>query len=144
VSKQTPAQTLEYRKSRRALLAMKQRKWRANNADKSRKNAKNYRDQYPEKILAQRQKYKTANPGLAGASAAQKKARRLNLECECCTAKELLDFYNMSVLIGKQVDHIKAFRFRGLHCVQNLRTLTEQEHLEKTKEDTQLAHGRLL
>lgn len=55
--------------------------------------------------------------------------------CKCCTNKQLAAVYRFAKMLGCEVDHRVPLAVGGMHCVENLQCLTEEEHAAKTEND---------
>jgi hypothetical protein len=103
----------------------------AQQAAKRAANPKKYSD------IVRRSKRK--NPGIYRAIEAAREARKLMQRCVCCTDEQITDIFKQAALCDEaEVDHIVQLSLGGPHCVKNLRALTVEDHIEKTKRDCTL------
>ena len=67
------------------------------------------------------------------------RAKKIGMECTCCTAEEIAEIYSICASKGggHEVDHVLAVALGGMHCVHNLQILTKADHHTKSNIDRQ-------
>lgn len=83
-----------------------------------------------------RQQY-NANKGASRARSAKRRAMKLAQRCICCTDAEIRQHHDIAALCGPgaHVDHITPLVLGGHDCARNLKAMTAEDHIEKTRRD---------
>lgn len=82
-----------------------------------------------------RAQWKRENPAKINAYNAARRAIKRNQLCDCCASKDIRALYAWARKLGCEIDHRRALRLGGLHCLKNLDVLTPEDHKAKTKQD---------
>lgn len=117
----------EYDKKNRPRKIEKQREWRREN---------------PERARAYCAAWVKRNVAQVRARIARRRATLTNARCQCCSDYQFRAFYAKATKLGMEVDHKKALRLGGRHCIENLQLLTSDEHRKKTRADIALMARR--
>ena len=79
-----------------------------------------------------------ADPGKISSKVAARRAMEIAVQCDCCTPKQIADFYAVAALICADVDHCSALADGGKHCLKNLQLLDPLEHRKKTGKENSI------
>lgn len=90
-----------------------------------------------------RAQWKRDNPEKVNAYNAARRATKRSQLCNCCASKDIRALYSWARQLGCEVDHRRALRLGGSHCLKNLDVLAPAEHKEKTKQDAALIANAL-
>lgn len=110
-------------------------RWRKANQARVNKKAAEWRVKNPEAHEIIQRRWRELHPAKIKARVARQRARRRNLKCTCCKPSDFHAVYDLALLIGGEVDHVRPLALGGPHCVCNLQVLTAEDHKAKTRLD---------